>query len=215
MKQMITISSWIVGCLLLFSCAPGMMKTGFVENYEEMRERQEDKSLPSFYYIKEGADLNKYSKVIIFDFYALTTEYNLKRLKPGVGDVSNVKTELADNLARYIQSNGAFKQCEHVSSDIAFDDMESIRNLEADAVLMGNIADFRTGRGRVSDQFEIKLIDVASGETVMVAIDNNTTNLQAVAMPLTFGRLLHLIRIGKGLEPMPTDRKSGSISGAF
>jgi len=190
-----------------------MMKTGFVENYDEMRKQQPGESLPSFYYVKKDADLNQYKKVIVLDFYALTTEQNLTTLKPGQGDFSNLRTQLADNLARYLQSNNVFEQCERKSENMSFNDMESIRQLEADAVLMSNIADFRTSRRGVSDQFEIKLIDVATGETVMIAIDNNSTEMQAVAMPLSFGRLLKLMSIGKGERPMPAERRGNRCPG--
>ncbi len=157
-------------------------RTGFLNNYGNLKGG--DSGLPDYYYASPNADLTKYKKVLVSDFSAISTQ-----------DVSflymdaykNIGNDLAKAIARACDGT-IFDKCEATNTRIRYNDMNAIKKLPADAVILGNFAEFKQNVGLgvlhalggsddkqypADTKVEITIVDTKTGKEVVSLISEN------------------------------------------
>lgn len=136
--------------------------------------------------LKKKYKMKAYKKVIVTDFTSHVTDINNI---PGLQNkyYKTIRKDLADNIAESIEGS-AFDKVVRISEKIDPKDIEAIKKLPADVVLMGNIKEMKApmvGEGKYAAlaaiQVEYKLIDIKTGEEVLKVIHRSTTDKQKVA----------------------------------
>ncbi|MHB8173182.1 MAG: hypothetical protein ACYDFU_01825 [Nitrospirota bacterium] len=157
-------------------------RTGFLSDYGNLKGG--DSGLPDYYYASPNADLSKYKKVLVADFSAISTQ-----------DVSflymDAYKNIGDDLAKAIAQacdGTMFDKCEATNTRVRYNDMDAIKKLPADAVILGNFAEFKENGGlgvlhalggRNDGQYpadtkvEIKIVDTKTGKEVVGLISEN------------------------------------------
>jgi hypothetical protein len=77
-----------------------------------------------------------------------------------------------------------FSQCIRTSERIDPRDIEAIKKVPADAILMGNIKEISSLTPLTVTQVEIKLIDIKTGMEILKFIHRSSTDYDKVAMPI-------------------------------
>lgn len=166
--------------------------TGFFNNYNGLAvatdvDKKAYHNLPDLYYISSKINMKAYKKVIVADFTSRNTNIeNIAGLQSKY--YKTIRKDLADNIAESIESS-AFDKVIRISEKIDPKDIEAIKKLPANAVLMGNIkelvapsADEGGGAALAAIQVEYKLVDIKTGEEVLKAIHRSTTDKEKVAV---------------------------------
>lgn len=161
--------------------------TGFLKSYDGLASASDnaDPGLPDLYYISPRNRMESYNKVIITDFSSLATDVrNLRGLQ--IRQYKTIKQDLADHMAETFDGS-IFETTLRIHEKIKPRDLEAMRKLPADGVLMGNIKEIvslggENNAGLTAIQVEYKLVDVKTGEEVIKAIHRSTTDLDKVAM---------------------------------
>ncbi len=190
----IVFGSFVSGCdalLVRVGKSATIEDTGFFSNYGGLAaataaDKKTYHNLPDFYYISPKINIKAYKKVIVTDFTSHVTDINNI---PGLQNkyYKTIRKDLADNIAESIEGS-AFDKVVRIYEKIDAKDIEAIKKLSADAVLMGNIKEMvapSVGEGKYAAlaaiQVEYKLIDIKTGEEVLKAIHRSTTDKQKVA----------------------------------
>jgi hypothetical protein len=119
------------------------------------------------------------------DFASLNPDINkLRGLQ--IRQYKTIKQDLPDAIANTFDGSG-FSSVRRMSDRVDPKDIDAIRKLPADAILMGNIKELASAGGEnqaglTAIQVEYKLVDVKTGEEVLKAIHRSTTDLDKVAM---------------------------------
>ena len=190
----IVLGSFVSGCdalLVRVGKSATIEDTGFFSNYDGLAaatdaDKKAYHNLPDLYYISPKINMKAYKKVIVTDFTSHVTDINSI---PGLQNkyYKTIRKDLADNIAESVEGS-AFDKVVRISEKIDTKDIEAIKKLSADAVLMGNIKEMvapSVGEGKYAAlaaiQVEYKLIDIKTGEEVLKAIHRSTTDKQKVA----------------------------------
>ena len=161
--------------------------TGFLKSYDGLTSASDNAypGLPDLHYISPTNRIEGYNKVIITDFSSLATDVrNLRGLQ--IRQYKTIKQDLPDHMAETFDGS-IFETTLRIHDKIKPKDLEAIRKLPADGVLMGNIKEIlslggENKAGLTAIQVEYKLVDVKTGEEVIKAIHRSTTDLDKVAM---------------------------------
>lgn len=190
----IVLGSFVSGCdalLVRVGKSATIEDTGFFSNYDGLAaatdaDKKAYHNLPDLYYISPKINMKAYKKVLVTDFTSHVTDINSI---PGLQNkyYKTIRKDLADNIAESVEGS-AFDKVVRISEKIDTKDIEAIKKLSADAVLMGNIKEMvapSVGEGKYAAlaaiQVEYKLIDIKTGEEVLKAIHRSTTDKQKVA----------------------------------
>lgn len=209
-------SGLLITVLFMFGCAPmlemaitGAGSAAIVEpinffkttdNLVSIKNSGED--LSDFYYIAPNVDWTKYKKVIVNDFTSITPNIQ-KNSGLQIPNYKNLKKDIPDNIANTFDGS-IFSQCSRSAERIDHSDINGIKNVQADAILFGNISEMKAmGQGRgggvglAAAQVEIKLVDTKTGEEILKMINRSTTDGDKLSMPIN-RRLANLINKAKG-----------------
>jgi hypothetical protein len=160
--------------------------------------------LPDFFYISPNVNWTKYRKVIVNDFTSITP--NVQKISGlQIPDFKNIRKDIPDNISQSFDG-GIFSQCNRSDKRIDYNDINSIKNTKADAILFGNISELKGGlrskhggTGLTATQVEIKLVDRKTGEEIIKMINRSTTDGDKISLPIN-RRLANLINKAKGIS---------------
>ena len=124
--------------------------------------------------------MQAYKKVFIVDFTSRTTNIN-KISGLQIRQFKTLRKDLADHIAESFDGP-VFEKTIRISEKIDPKDTEAIQKLSADAVLMGNIKEIISLGGLTATQVEYKLVDIKTGEEVIMVIHRATTDADKIAM---------------------------------
>lgn len=196
----------LIGCETLSSGSGKSAKiedTGFFARYDDLKAESDPAfvGLPALYAIRPGVNWAAYKKIIIPDFTSLKT--NVKNLSGmQLAEYKTIKKDLADHLAQAYDGS-VFLQCVRTSERIDPKDIEAIKKLPADAILMGNIKELHSAKDLTVTQVEIKIVETKNGMEILKAINRNSTDHDKVAMPIVsnLSVLINKAKSAKVAEP--------------
>ena len=161
---------------------------GFFKSTKDFTPAGAFSGLPDYYYIRPKVNWKKYKKIIIPNFTSITKNVgNIRSLQ--VREFKNIKRDIPDQIALSLDGN-IFPNCSWINKTINHKSRGSINNLQADAVLFGNISEFKTGsrdeRGNMATttQVEIKLVDRKTGQELIKMTNRSLTDSDKIAMPI-------------------------------
>ena len=118
--------------------------TGFFARYDDLKSESDPAfvGLPDLYSIRSGVNWGLYKKVIIPDFTSLAS--NVRDISGmQLAEYKTIKKDLPDHLAQAFDGS-VFLQCIRTSERIDPKDIEAIKKLPADGILMGNIKELHS-----------------------------------------------------------------------
>jgi hypothetical protein len=206
----------LIGCETLSSGSGKSAKiedTGFFARYDDLKAESDPAfvGLPALYAIRPGVNWAAYKKIIIPDFTSLKT--NVKDLSGmQLAEYKTIKKDLADHLAQAYDGS-VFLQCVRTSERIDPKDIEAIKKLPADAILMGNIKELHSAKDLTVTQVEIKIVETKNGMEILKAINRNSTDHDKVAMPIVsnLSVLINKAKSAKVAEPEKGAAKSSPL----
>jgi len=188
------ISVWFLfGCSAAFDIAiTGAGSTAKIEKINYFKTTDDfiagGSGLPDFYYISPNVNLNNYKTIMITNFTSITSDVSkVRSLQMSV--FKNLRQDIADNIEQTFDGS-VFPKCVRFTDKISHQDKDSIKKLQADAVLFGNISENKTGfhdnKGTLltTTQVEIKLVDRRTGQEVIKMINRSSTDSDKVSMPI-------------------------------
>jgi hypothetical protein len=147
--------------------------------------------LPDLSYISPNVNWTEYKKIIINDFTSISSDVaNISGIQ--IPEFKNIRKDIPDNIAQTFDGS-IFSQCVRSAERIDFKDINNIKNMQADAILFGNISEIKSGirmrqhgggPGLTSIQVEIKLVDRKTGEELIKMINRSTTDGDKVLVPI-------------------------------
>ncbi len=213
----------LIGCSAAFDIAhTGLGRSAQVENVgffkttDDIKPNQDGFGFPDYYYINSNVDWTKYKKVIVNDFSSLTN--NMDRISGlQIPEFKNIRKDMPDNIAQSFDGS-IFVQCIRSTQRIDHNDPISIRNLQADAVLFGNISEIKTGLrmdkggnvGLTATQVEIKLVDRRTGKEIMKMINRSSTDGDKILMPIVRG-LANILKKAKNTNQVKADKVVAAV----
>lgn len=153
----------------------------FFKRSDDFMTKSGTDNLPDFYYISKNVDWSKYKKIIINDFTSLTPDIQ-KISGLQVTEFKNLRKDIPDNIVNAFDGS-VFSQCKRSAERIDHNDINSIRNAQADAILFGNISEI-IHMNLTAIQVEIKLVDTKTGEEIIKMINRSTSDSDRVSMPI-------------------------------
>ena len=214
----------LFGCSAAFDLAhTGAGQSAQVEKISFFRDtdnlvsnKNSETDLPDLFYISPNVDLKKYKKVMINDFTSITSDVGrISGLQ--IPEFKNMRKDIPDNIAQSFDGS-VFSQCIRSIERIDHKDINSIKDVQADAILFGNISELKSGirmkqhggvPGLTAAQVEIKFVDRKTGEELIKMISRNTTDGDKVSIPI-LRRLSNLIK--KAADNQPVINKPDSSS---
>jgi hypothetical protein len=164
----------------------------FFKTSTDLKPKQDNNyDMPDFYYISPNVDWAKYKKIVVNDFSSLTTDIN-NISGFGIPEFRNMRKDMPDNIAQSLDGS-VFLQCVRSTQRIDHTDSNSIKDVQADAILFGNISWLKTGLryssqggqvGLTSTQVEIKLVDRKTSQEIMKIINRSSTDGDKVLYPI-------------------------------
>lgn len=219
----VKIFTGVILSFMLIGCAPLLLgsgksatteDTGFFSRYDDLKSESDPAfvGLPDLYSIHSGVNWGAYKKVIMPDFTSITV--NVRDIQGmQLTDYKTIKKDLADQIAQAFDGS-VFIQCIRSSERIDPRDIEAIKKLPADAILMGNIKEIHSLGVLTVTQIEIKIIDIKTGMEILKSINRSSTDRDKVAMPIV-RNLSVLIKKAKSIkfvEPEKVEEKSSTQS---
>jgi hypothetical protein len=208
---LITAMFFLFGCSVAFDLAhTGAGKSAQVDKINFFNDtnnlvsnKDSGANLPDLFYISPNAVLTKYKKIIVNDFTSITSDVG-KISGLQIPEFKNIRKDLPDNIAQSFDGS-IFSQCIRSTERIDYQDINSIKIVQADAILFGNISEIKSGLrlkehgggpGLTSIQVEIKLVDRKTGEELIKMINRSTTDGDKVPIPI-IGYLANLMNKAK------------------
>lgn len=176
--------------------------TGFFQNYDGLLKGNSDPNypnLPDLWYLAPDVKqkLTNYKKILVSDFTALTKNPN-DLLSIGNPEFKTIKKDLPDSIVDTLEGAAIFPEVVRISEKIGPKNIDAIKKLTGDAVLMGNIKELMVLGGAAATQVEIKLVDVKTGEEVLKFINRGVSDSDKVALATVTRTLPELINKAKG-----------------
>lgn len=213
----------VILSFMLFGCAPLLLgsgksatteDTGFFSRYDDFKSESDPAfvGLPDLYSIRSDVNWGTYKKVIMPDFTSLTV--NVRDIQGmQLTDYKTIKKDLPDQIAQAFDGS-VFIQCIRSSERIDPRDIEAIKKLPADAILMGNIKEIHSLGVLTVTQVEIKIVDIKTGMEILKALNRSSTDRDKVAMPIVrnLSVLIKKAKSAKFVEPEKTEEKSSTQS---
>ncbi len=213
----------VILSFMLIGCAAVLMgsgksataeDTGFFSRYDDLKSESDPAfvGLPDLYSIRSGVNWGTYKKVIIPDFTSLAV--NVRDLYGmQLREYKTIKQDLADHIAQALDGS-VFIQCIRTSERIGPKDIDAIKKMPADAILMGNIKEISSLGKLTVTQVEIKIVDIKTGMEILKAINRNSTDDDKVAMPIVrnLSVLIKKAKNAKFPEPEKVEEKSSTQS---
>ncbi len=209
------LSFMLIGCaaLLMGSGKSATAEdTGFFSRYDDLKSESDPAfvGLPDLYSIRPGINWGTYKKVIIPDFTSMAV--NVRDLYGmQLREYKTIKQDLADHVAQALDGS-VFIQCIRTSERTGQKDIDAIKKMPADAVLMGNIKEISSLDRLTVTQVEIKIIDIRTGMEILKAINRSSTDDDKVAMPIVrnLSVLIKKAKSAKFVEPEKVEEKSST-----
>lgn len=212
----VILSFMLTGCeaILLGSGKSAKIEdTGFFARYDDLKSESDPAfvGLPDLYSIRSGVNWGIYKKVIIPDFTSLAT--NVRDLSGmQLAEYKTIKKDLPDHLAQAFDGS-VFLQCVRTSERIDPKEIEAIKKMPADAILMGNIKEIHSLGKLTVTQVEIKIVDTKNGMEILKAINRSSTDHDKVAMPIVrnLSVLIKKAKSAKVAEPERSQKPDPAI----
>lgn len=184
--------------------------TGFFQNYDGLKKETDPRypELPDFWYLAPDVKnkLANYKTVLMPDFTALTAKPD-DLLSIQSKEFKTIKKDLPDSVADMLEGSSVFPEVVRISEKIRPRNIDEIKKLHGDAILMGNIKEIvlapsfdraNEAFGLAAAQVEIKLVDIKTGEEVLKSIHRGTSDADKVGLVIRL-YLTDLFKKAKGV----------------
>ena len=186
----------LASLLILLGCAKAYrVENRFIGSSDDMEAGGKMTGLPDFYYVAPDFNPGRFRKVAIADFTSRPSQPGLLSGMT-ITKFKTIKADIPDILAQALEGQ-LFDKVVRIKN--RRNPVKAARRIGADAVLLGNLSELRQSLGLalmgaelIAAQFEMKIIDLKTGRTVVKVVDRNKTDADKISMPLV-RNLTHLL----------------------